>query len=177
MPNLNKILLMGRLVKDPVLSSTKTGTRICRFTLAINRRYTTPDGVQHDEVEYLDIAVMNNQSEACSQYLCKGQCAYVEGRLRSRTWTDPKTNISRKLYEVQAENVLFLDRPSGAGAASSEIHPAVERAFQRVTQNGTQPPQNASSYTTPRRPVVPPPVAPLHGDDMPPEPLPTNTPF
>ena len=128
MANFNKIFLIGRLTKDPTVNASKSGLRVCRFSLAVNRRSVGADGTQKEETEFIDIAVMNRSADNCFRFLKKGRSAFVEGRLHIDTWTDQKTGVTRKSPLVIADSVNFLDQPQGFTAQPS-IDPDIDSAL------------------------------------------------
>ena len=103
---LNKIILIGRLTKDPELRYTPNGTAVCNFTLAVERNFKNQDGER--EVDFVDIVVWRKQAENCANYLAKGRLVAVEGSLRQNRWEDEDGNNRSKL-EVNANEVQFLD--------------------------------------------------------------------
>ena len=103
---LNKIILMGRLTRDPELRQTANGTKVAAFSLAVERDYKTQDGEK--ETDFIDIVAWRGTAEFVSKYFTKGRMAVVEGRLQIRDWTDRDGN-RRKSAEVIAENVYFGD--------------------------------------------------------------------
>ena len=116
---LNKIILMGRLTRDPELRRTQSGTAVASFTLAVDRDYKPQDGER--ETDFIDIVAWRGTGEFVSKYFSKGRMAVVEGRLQVRDWTDKDGN-KRRSTEVVADNVYFGDskRPeSGTPAEPS----------------------------------------------------------
>ena len=116
---LNKIILMGRLTRDPELRRTQSGTAVASFTLAVDRDYKPQDGER--ETDFIDIVAWRGTAEFVSKYFSKGRMAVVEGRLQVRDWTDKDGN-KRRSTEVVADNVYFGDskRPeSGTPAEPS----------------------------------------------------------
>ena len=116
---LNKIVLMGRLTRDPELRRTQSGTAVASFTLAVDRDYKPQDGER--ETDFIDIVAWRGTGEFVSKYFSKGRMAVVEGRLQVRDWTDKDGN-KRRSTEVVADNVYFGDskRPeSGTPAEPS----------------------------------------------------------
>ena len=103
---LNKIILMGRLTRDPELRRTQSGTAVASFTLAVDRDYKPQDGER--ETDFIDIVAWRGTGEFVSKYFSKGRMAVVEGRLQIRDWTDKDGN-KRRSYEVIADNVYFGD--------------------------------------------------------------------
>lgn len=116
---LNKIILMGRLTRDPELRRTQSGTAVASFTLAVDRDYKPQEGER--ETDFIDIVAWRGTGEFVSKYFSKGRMAVVEGRLQVRDWTDKDGN-KRRSTEVVADNVYFGDskRPeSGTPAEPS----------------------------------------------------------
>ena len=116
---LNKIILMGRLTRDPELRKTQSGTAVASFTLAVDRDYKPQDGDR--ETDFIDIVAWRGTGEFVSKSFTKGRMAVVEGRLQVRDWTDKDGN-KRRSTEVVADNVYFGDskRPeSGTPAEPS----------------------------------------------------------
>jgi single-strand DNA-binding protein len=104
---LNRVILIGRLTKDPELKYTPNGTAVASFTLAVNRFRSNAQGEQ--EADFIPIVVWQKQAENCANYLNKGSLAAVDGRLQVRTF-DGKDGNRRWVTEVVAENVRFLDQ-------------------------------------------------------------------
>ena len=116
---LNKIVLMGRLTRDPDLRRTQSGTAVASFTLAVDRDYKPQDGER--ETDFIDIVAWCGTGEFVSKYFTKGRMAVVEGRLQVRDWKD-KDGAKRRSTDVVADNVYFGDskRPeSGTPAEPS----------------------------------------------------------
>ena len=103
---LNKIVLMGRLTRDPELRRTQSGTAVASFTLAVDRDYKPQDGER--ETDFIDIVAWRGTAEFVSKYFSKGRMAVVEGRLQVRDWKD-KDGAKRRSTEVIADNVYFGD--------------------------------------------------------------------
>ena len=103
---LNKIVLMGRLTRDPELRRTQSGTAVASFTLAVDRDYKPQDGER--ETDFIDIVAWRGTAEFVSKYFTKGRMAVVEGRLQVRDWKD-KDGAKRRSTEVIADNVYFGD--------------------------------------------------------------------
>lgn len=108
---LNRVILIGRLTRDPELKYTPNGTAVCTFSLAINRKFNK------EETDFIDIVVWRGLAETCASYLGKGRLAAVEGRLQVRTYENQEGQ-KRKVTEVIADDVRFLDR-GGTGSAAS----------------------------------------------------------
>jgi single-strand DNA-binding protein len=103
---LNKIILMGRLVRDPELRRTNGGTPVASFNIAVDRDFKSQGGEK--ETDFIDIVVWRSTAEFVSKYFTKGRMAVVEGRLQISDWTD-KDGGKRRTAEVVADNVYFGD--------------------------------------------------------------------
>lgn len=112
---LNRVILIGRLTRDPELRYTQQGTAVARFTLAINRKF------KREETDFIDIVVWQKLAENCAQYLTKGQLAMVEGRLQVRNY-EGQDGQKRKAVEVVADDVKFLSRPGTGSQSNSDFH-------------------------------------------------------
>lgn len=114
---LNRVILIGRLTRDPELKYTPNGTAVATFTLAVDRSRTNAQGER--EADFINIVVWQKQAENCANYLGKGSLAAVDGRLQIRSY-DGKDGQRRWMTEVIAETVRFLDRKGeGKGGAES----------------------------------------------------------
>ena len=120
---LNKIILMGRLTRDPELRRTQSGTAVTSFSLAVDRDFKSQGGDK--ETDFIDIVAWRNTAEFVSKYFTKGRMAVVEGRLQIRDWTD-RDGGKRRSAEVIAENVYFGDskREGGSDYGSAPAYSA-----------------------------------------------------
>lgn len=110
---LNKVILIGRLTRDPELRYTpNNGTPVAQFALAVDRFGS------REEVDFIDIVVWNKQAESCAQYLSKGKLAAVVGRLQIRSY-ETKDGQKRRVAEVVAETVQFLSPKGSVGPEST----------------------------------------------------------
>ena len=114
---LNKIILMGRLTRDPELRRTQSGTAVASFTLAVDRDYKAQDGER--ETDFIDIVAWRGTGEFVSKYFTKGRMAVVEGRLQVRDWTDKDGN-KRRNTEVIADSVYFGDSKRSESGTPAE---------------------------------------------------------
>lgn len=113
---LNKIILMGRLTRDPELRRTQTGTAVASFSLAVDRDYKAKGAEK--ETDFIDIVAWRNTAEFVSKYFAKGRMAVVEGRLQVRTYTDKEGN-NRRVAEVVADNIYFGGSKKDGGNTGS----------------------------------------------------------
>jgi single-strand DNA-binding protein len=148
MANLNKVMLIGNLTRDPELRVTPKGTAICQFGLAVNRQFKDDSGQNRDETTFVDIEAWGRQGETISKYCTKGRPLFVEGRLKLDQWEDKTSGQKRSRLKVVLENFQFLGGgrgeggPAGApGEEGGEQPPAFERS--------TPPPRAAARNTPP----------------------------
>lgn len=115
LPEINRLLLAGRLTRDPDKRYSTDGTAITRFDLAFHRRLRTRAGSTSESTGFVSIITYQRLAEVCGESLHKGSAVLVEGRLAMREWNTPQGKRSR--LEVQADNVHFLDRRPDAATA------------------------------------------------------------
>jgi single-strand DNA-binding protein len=109
MANINRVVLVGNLTKDPELRHTPSGTAVCKLRLAVNtRQKDQASGEWGDKPNYFDVTVWGNQGESCAQYLAKGRPVAVDGRLDWREWEDSQSGQKRQAVEIIADSVQFL---------------------------------------------------------------------
>ena len=103
---INRVILVGRLTKDPEYRQTPSGVSVATFTLAVNRTFTNSQGER--EADFINIVVFRKQAENVSKYLSKGSLAGVDGRIQSRSY---ENNEGRRVFvtEVVADSVQFMD--------------------------------------------------------------------
>jgi single-strand DNA-binding protein len=113
---LNKVILIGRLTRDPELRYTANGVAVATFTLAVDRPFVNQQGQR--EADFIRIVVWQKLAEICANNLGKGRLVAVEGRLQVRSYDTPEGQ-KRQVSEVVAENVRFLDWPKEGGKGSA----------------------------------------------------------
>lgn len=130
---LNRIIVMGRMTRDPELRRTNSGTAVASFTVAVDRDFKSQAGEKG--TDFIDVVVWRNTAEFVSKYFSKGRMAVVEGRLQLRDWTDKNGN-KRRSAEIVADNVYFGDSKRDSGdAAQSEP----QSGFSEVEDDGNFP--------------------------------------
>ena len=114
--SVNKVILIGRLGKDPELKYTASGTPFCRFSMATDDVWNDKtSGERQEKTEWHNIVVWDRLAEICNQYLTKGRLVYIEGSLQTREWDDQEGN-KRRTTEVRARDMVMLGgAPEGAG--------------------------------------------------------------
>lgn len=122
---LNRIILIGRLTRDPELRYTTTGKAVASMRLAVDRGRPGPNGER--ETDFIDIVVWDKQAETCANHLQKGRLVAVEGRLQIRSY-EAQDGQKRQAAEVVASSVRFLDRARQQAAGAEGADPGVEVA-------------------------------------------------
>jgi single-strand DNA-binding protein len=122
MANLNRVLLIGNLTRDPEIRYTPKGTAVAEIGMAINRVFTSDDGEKREEVTFVDVTLWSRLAEIAEQYLKKGRPVFIEGRLQLDSWDDKQTGQKRSRLRVVAENLQLLGArgegdPGGTGGA------------------------------------------------------------
>ena len=115
MANLNKVMLIGNLTRDPELRYTPKGTAVADIGMAINRVWNNESGQKQEETTFVDVTLWGRQAELAEKYLGKGRGVYIEGRLQLDTWDDKETGKKRSKLKVVGENLQFL--PDGKGGS------------------------------------------------------------
>src|SRR5580765_6402085 len=113
--SVNKVILVGRLGRDPELKYTASGTPFCRFSMATDDSWTDKgSGERTERTEWHNIVVWDKLAEICNQYLTKGRLVYIEGSLQTREWDD-KEGVKRKTTEVRARDMVMLGGGQSGG--------------------------------------------------------------
>lgn len=141
MAGLNKVFIMGNLGRTPEIKYTPSGTAICNFSLAVNRRWNDNDGNPQEEVEWFNVDVWGKTAENCANYLEKGSMAFIEGRIKTDEWTDDDGETQRR-QKVVAQSVQFLSgQPEGeqtqqrAPQQQQQARPATQQAQGKIDIN------------------------------------------
>jgi len=112
----NKVLLIGRLGRDPDVRYTPDGTMVVNFSIATDETYKNKQGLKVSQTEWHKIVVFGKLAEICGNYLVKGKLVFIEGKLQTRTWDDKDGGGKRSSTEILASNMQMLDS-KGQGAA------------------------------------------------------------
>lgn len=121
MLGVNKVILLGRLGRNPELRYTPGGQATASFTLATSERWTDKNGQRQERTEWHNIVVWAKLAEIANQYLKKGSTAYIEGRITNRSWDDRDGN-KRYKTEIVANTIQFLSSGGGGGGASDAMN-------------------------------------------------------
>jgi single-strand DNA-binding protein len=118
MSSLNKVLLIGRLGKDPELQYTPDGTPVAKFSLATSEVWTDKNGTRQERTEWHNIVAWNRLADLSRRFLAKGRQVYLEGRIRTREWDD-REGTRRRTTEIIAQQMVLLgSRPEGGEPAA-----------------------------------------------------------
>lgn len=115
----NKVILIGNVGKDPEVKHLATGIAVASLTLATTERYRNKDGEFQDQTEWHNIVAWRNLAELSEKYIRKGSQIFVEGKIRTRSWTD-QSGAKRYTTEIVADNIRLLDRKAGTQAAPAD---------------------------------------------------------
>ena len=116
--NVNKVMLVGRLTRDPEIRTTQTGQTVASVSLATSFTWKDKNGQKQEKTEFHNIVLWGRLGEIAGQYLIKGQEAYFEGRLQTRKYTD-KSGVDRYRTEIIAENMQLGSKPRSAYGSES----------------------------------------------------------
>ena len=145
---LNRIIIMGRLTRDPELRHTQSGTAVASFSLAVDRDFKNQNGEK--ETDFIDVVAWRNSAEFVSRYFTKGRMAVVEGRLQIRPWQDRDGN-KRRSAEVVADNVYFGDSKRDSADGGFNQSQGYAQSFNQIPQPqqpAYQAPQNVSAASS-----------------------------
>lgn len=117
--NVNKVVLVGRLTKDPEVRTSGSGRQVASLSMATNSYWTDKDNQRKEQTEFHNVVLWGRLAEIAGQYLVKGQECFIEGRLQTRTYTD-KNNIERRTTEIVAENLQMGAKSQGGGNATGD---------------------------------------------------------
>src|ERR1700722_1009936 len=118
MANLNKVMLIGNLTRDPEIKYTPKGSAVADIALAVNRNYTLENGEKREETTFVDIVLWGRLAEIAGEYLKKGRPVYIEGRLQLDSWDDKQTGQKRTKMRVVGEGLQLLGSRGDSGGGS-----------------------------------------------------------
>ncbi len=120
MASVNKVIVLGNLGRDPEVRYTPNGSAVCTLRIATTRNWKNKDsGEKMEETEWHSVVLYDRQAEIAGEYLKKGRPVYIEGRLKTRKWTD-KENIERYTTEIVGDSMQLLGGREGAGGGAGE---------------------------------------------------------
>lgn len=125
---LNKVMIIGRLGRDPEMRYTPSGRPVTTFNIASTRSWNSSDGERHTETEWFNIVAWGSLAEICKQHLIKNQQVYVEGRLQTRVWEDANGN-KRSSTEIVAKEMIVLGERKETSTEDEEVPDKQEEEF------------------------------------------------
>ena len=137
---INKVILVGRLGKDPEIRSTPQGTSVARFTVATDEKFTDRAGEKQERTEWHNITAWGKLAEICGQYLKKGKLVYIEGSIRTDSWDDKESGQKKYRTEIVANTMKMLDRRGDEGGGSSGGYGG---GYNQSSSRGSSKPSNA----------------------------------
>jgi single-strand DNA-binding protein len=137
MANLNKVMIIGNVTRDPEIKYTPKGSAVTDLGIAVNRVYTPEGGEKREETTYVDVTLWGRQAEIAGEYCKKGRSIYIEGRLQLDTWEDKTSGQKRSKLRVVGENFQLLGpRPGGGGSSSGGDEEYSDRPARREQPQG-----------------------------------------
>lgn len=125
---LNKVMIIGRLGRDPEMRYTPSGRPVTTFNVATSRSWNSSDGEQHTETEWFNVVAWGSLAEICKQHLTKSQQVYIEGRLQTRVWEDSSGN-KHTSTEIVANEMIVLGDRKDSPSSELESDDQVEEEF------------------------------------------------
>ncbi len=135
--NLNKVILAGRIVADPELKQTPSGTNVVTVRIAVNRSFRSRDSQQQNEADFFNVTAWQNTAEFIAKYFRKGSAICVCGRIQNRSWTD-QSGQKRYATDIIADEVNFVESRSNqenAGAGWNSPEPFATPAYSSPAQS------------------------------------------
>ena len=124
MSDLNRVYLVGNLVKDPEMKDIGSSNKVTNFTIASNRHWTGPEGQKNEEVSFIDCSAYGKRAETINTYLSKGRKILVDGRIKQEKWTDKETKKAQSRIRVIVESFHFMDSKKDGESSSGACVPA-----------------------------------------------------
>jgi len=156
MANLNKVMLIGNLTRDPELKYTPKGTAVAELGLAVNRTFQADGGERREETTFVDITLWGRQAEIAGEYLKKGRPVFIEGRLQLDTWDDKQSGQKRSKMRVIGEQMQFLGgREEGGGGGGGGSSRPARSSDDRPASSPSRPPSDPDLDQAPEEDDIP----------------------
>jgi single-strand DNA-binding protein len=139
MASLNKVLVIGNLTRDPDLRTVGSGTTICEFGIAMNRKFRTAGGEDREEVTFVDVSVFGKRGEAAAKYFQKGKPIFIEGRLKYDSWDDKNGGGKRSKVSLIADDWQFVGDGGGKKQEGGDDAPPQRRSQRSAPPKGRKP--------------------------------------
>lgn len=135
--DLNKVMIIGNLTRDPELKTTPNGQQVVSLGVATNRSWKGADGQQQEAAEFHNVEAWGKLAEIIGQYLTKGRRAYFEGRLQTDSWEDKETGGKRSRTKIVAQDMILLDSRGGGAGDQTPAQPTEAEAPQTSGGKGS----------------------------------------
>ena len=135
---INKVILVGRLGKDPETKSTPSGTTVTKFSLATDERFTDRTGERQQRTEWHNIVAWGKLGDICGQFLRKGKLVYIEGSIRTDSWDDKESGQKRYRTEIIASEMKMLEK-RGEGEGGPAYAPGNSQSHDAVAEDDDVP--------------------------------------
>jgi single-strand DNA-binding protein len=119
MANVNTVILIGNLTRDPEVKYSRAGKAMAQIGLAINRKWKDDGGTQHEETTFVDVDLFGRIAEIAGEYLKKGSSVYIQGRLKLDAWDDKASGQKRSKLKIMGENLQLLGSKGSSSASTS----------------------------------------------------------
>ena len=150
MANVNKVILIGNVTRDPEIKYTAKGSAVTEIGMAINRFFTTEGGEKREETTFVDVTLWGRQAEIAGEYLKKGRPVFIEGRLQLDTWDDKTSGQKRSKLRVVGENLQLLGgRPGGGDSGGAENYDSAPSSGGNYTRSAPPARSEASGSSAP----------------------------
>lgn len=141
--DLNKVMIIGRLTRDPEVRTIPSGQSVATFSVATSRTWKDQSGQQQSQTEYHNVVAWRRLAEICGQYLKKGRQVYIEGHLQTRSWED-QAGVKKYRTEIVTDNMIMLGSGQGQGGAGAAPAAAAVPAAASGQDNAVPPPPTPS---------------------------------
>lgn len=166
MANLNKVMIIGNVTRDPEIKYTPKGSAVTDLGIAVNRVYTPEGGEKREETTYVDVTLWGRQAEIAGEYCKKGRSVYIEGRLQLDSWEDKTSGQKRSKLRVVGESFQLLGpRPGGGGGGHSGGDEEYSERPQNTSRREPSGGGNSGGGFSSGRSTAP--QAPIEEDDIP----------
>lgn len=165
MANLNKVMIIGNVTRDPEIKYTPKGSAVVDIGIAVNRTFTPEGGERREETTYIDVTLWGRTAETAAEYCKKGRSVYVEGRLQLDSWEDKTSGQKRSKLRVVGENYQLLDRRPGGAAGAGGNSGGGDEEYSERPQPSSRPESSGGGGFSSGRSTAP--QAPIEEDDIP----------
>src|SRR5258708_20940064 len=138
--SINKVILVGRLGKDPEIRSTPGGTSVAKFSMATDEKFTDHTGEKQERTEWHNIVAFSKLAEICGQYLRKGKLVYIEGSIRTNSWDDKESGQKKYRTEIVARDTKMPDRRGAHAGGGGRAYRGATRGSTGARSSCTPPP-------------------------------------